>query len=342
MARKSDLVEQAEEWAGCYTIYACRFASGLTKVGLTSDLPKRIASHWNHGLSGLQSFRVCEASSEAHMREAEKAAHALWGPPIHRKDSREVFETRGTPADDRKRLERAIDDTSPTGWKRRMRRSWRRRVRVILFSILAVLIVLLVIDKRPRPDAYQQAAPVAPDSANVPVQNDGVSAPTQADRLKAAKALIDARMAAVNGPACSESAGSPLSVHITFDRMGAASGLEVVRSSSDPHYDTCKLGAIRQATSQLLYINGMAFEGDVIYTINGAASALEAAPSPAPVPTPAPAPASAPESGLPPDVEQFIATHIVTADCDSRASCLALYARTIAAANAAQPASAAP
>ena len=333
------MVEQAEEWAGCYTIYACRFASGLTKVGLTSDLPKRIASHWNHGLSGLQSFRVCEASSEAHMREAEKAAHALWGPPIHRKDSREVFETRGTPADDRKRLERAIDDTSPTGWKRRMRRSWRRRIRVILFSILAVLIVLLVIDKRPRPDAHQQAAPVAPDSASAPVQ-DGVQAPTQADRLKAAKALIDARMATVSGLACSESAGGPLSVHITFDRMGAASGLEVVRSSSDPHYDTCKLGAIRQATSQLLYINGTAFEGDVIYTINSATSVLKAAPGPAPVPTPAPA--SAPESGLPPDVEQFIARHTVTADCDSRASCLALYAKTIEAANGAQPTSAAP
>lgn len=79
MVRKSDLVEQADEWAGCYTIYACRFASGLTKVGLSSDLPKRIASHWGHGLTGLQSFHVCEASSEAHMREAEKAAHELWG-----------------------------------------------------------------------------------------------------------------------------------------------------------------------------------------------------------------------------------------------------------------------
>lgn len=115
--------------------------------------------------------------------------------------------------------------------------------------------------------------------------------------------------------------------------MGTASAFEVVRSSSDPNYDMCKLGAIRQATSQMLYINGMPFERDVIYTINGATSATDAAPGP--VPTPAPAPASAPESGLPPDVEQFIATHTVTADCDSRASCFALYAKTIVAANGA-------
>ncbi|HIE5947142.1 TPA: hypothetical protein ACXN34_005911 [Burkholderia cepacia] len=335
MARKSDLVERAEEWVGCYTIYACRFSSGLTKVGLSSDLPKRIASHWGHGLTGLQSFHACEASSEAHMRDAERAAHALWGRPINQKDSREVFETRGTAADDLKRLQRAIDDTSPAGWKRRVRRRWWGRLaRRVLFLIVVVAIILVAVGRRPRPDVHQQAAPAVPESASVPVQDGEVLAPTQADRLTAAKALIDARIAEANIE-CSESGSGSLSVHINFDAIGAATSIELVRSSGDLNFDSCKLDTIRKATRRLLYMNGRPFEGDVIYTINGAASTLEAASAPL-------APAVAPESGLSLEAEQFVATHIVTADCDSRASCLVLYAKTIAAANAAQPASAAP
>ncbi|MDS0850432.1 hypothetical protein [Burkholderia cenocepacia] len=266
------------------------------------------------------------------MRDAEKAAHALWGPPINRKDSREVFETRGTPADDLKRLQRAIDDTSPAGWKRRVRRRWWGRLaRRILFLIVAVVVILVAIGKRPRPDAHQQTALAARERAGVPVQDGEAPAPTQANRLKAAKELIDARIAESNIE-CSESGSSPLSVHISFDRIGAAMSIDLVRSSGDLNFDSCKLDAIRTATRRLLYMNGLPFEGHVIYTINGAASTLEADSDSA-------APASAPGSGLSPEAEQFVAAHIVTAECDSRASCLVLYAKTIATANAVQAAS---
>ncbi len=277
------------------------------------------------------------------MREAEKAAHELWGRPINRKDSREVFETRGSAADDLKRLQRAVDDTSPIGWKRRMRRSWRRRIRIVLFTSLALLIVLFAI-VRGAHDTNQQSSANASPSADAPLQSDEPRAPTETDRQKVAKALIDARVAAVNGSACSESGPGALSVHISFDRIGAASRFEVVHSSGDQEYDACKLRSLRSALGQLLYIDGLPYVGDVIYTVNGTMSTLEVAPASAP-PTasvPAVAPASASKSGLPPEVEEFIATHIASADCDSRTSCLALYAKTIAAMNASQPASDAP
>lgn len=134
----------------------------------------------------------------------------------------------------------------------------------------------------PRTDAQQQAAPAAPASASLSAQEEGAAAQDEADRLKATKALIDERMAAVNDPGCSKWSGVPLAVHLSFARTGAASGFEVVHSNNDPDYDTCKVGVMRWATSQLLYINGVPFEGDVIYTvINHGVTVLEAARAPA-------------------------------------------------------------